>query len=191
MREWNLGTLLVTTCTSQGSRDESHSSCHEHTAPVDRGCTTKRSHTARGRGDQQTRFPRTCMTSRRPSWFFRPQSPFGSWPGSSLLIVPWVGGRGVIEGWPLREEFGMGEGPVPSRVRPRRGAHGELTQEWVGSRNCSSRAEARRVPGDLSRAGAWGAEGHLGAVAWWWVNPAWERGAGLQEGYELPERTIN
>lgn len=91
----------------------------------------------------------------------------------------------------MREEFGMGEGPVPSRVRPRRGAHGELTQECVGSRNCSSRAEARRVPGDLSRAGAWGAEGHLGAVAWWWVNPAWERGAGLQEGYELPERTIN
>lgn len=33
-------------------------------------------------------------------------------------------------------------------------------------------------------------EGELGAVVWQWANPARER-RGLQEGFKLPERTIN
>lgn len=64
--ELGLGTLSVATHESQGGRGESHSPCHEHTAPVDGVWTAKPSHTARGRGDQETRFPRTCVTSHRP-----------------------------------------------------------------------------------------------------------------------------
>lgn len=64
----------------------------------------------------------------------------------------------------------------------------------VGPGSRPRRAEASRAPGDLRAPPGHARRGERpcerGAVLWQWAKPARESGS-LQEGYKLPEKTIN